>query len=173
MGLSHWVNYTDNEVQHNFNDWNYEPVNLGSSEVAWKFKKFNLEELVNKPSNVWPVPNVIYVTTEGWNIYAVYETWVFASKNVWIYSLDSAKQSEILNADLIVLNSRSRKIHPIDISSSDRVVQEGMSFEFTSLGVKSNSSNILEIVGDSWSRSGAVSGQVNNIKKRLVDNIKQ
>jgi urease beta subunit len=63
--------------------------------------------------------------------------------------LDESKTDEILYSDLIVLNSKSRKIHPIDLSDSDNVIQLGSPFHFIFRGEENNTSNILEIIGDS------------------------
>ncbi len=171
MTLTNWANHSNQDSHYNFDDWNYSSVNLGKGEVAWSFKNFLLEELINKPSNVWPTPSAIYLTTQSWNIYSIYETGVFVDKNPWVHNLSDSQQNDIVNADLIVLNSKNKKIHLIDLSISDNVLQLGSPFRFSYEWVSSNTSNITEIIGDSWVFSWNTSGKVNDIKKRLVDNI--
>ncbi len=155
----------------NFDDWNYEPVDLWKGEIAWKFKRFDLQELVDRPSNVWPVPNVVFITTHSGNIYAVYESSRFVSKNQWVQNLEATKRDEIVNADLIIFNSHNKQIHPVMLADCDNVIRYWMPFHFTSKGRKNNTSNIVEIVGDSGSIWKA-EWEISKVKQRLIDLVK-
>ncbi len=94
-------------------------------------------------------------------------------KNVSFYELPESTQQKILNADMIVVNSKKWEIYPISTDSTDKVIRIGEQFKFwsNSSNVIGNTTTISEIIGDSWSQWSWKWVKYNSIKDEYAENI--
>ncbi len=162
-----WLNNSNSQSNKNsfFDPTNCSEVNLWNGEIGRSFKTLPLEDFSRSKLKA------IFIKTRSGNIYSIHDSAVFIDKNPRIHSLSREKQSEYMVADYIMINSKTKKIHLIDIEETDKALRLWYPFYFVSNEEKNNTSEIIEIVGDPASR-GQVEWNTTDIKRKLIENIK-